>query len=127
MNRVLILLLIASAATLSVAQAQDKHGDSHTPKYGGVVVETKAGDLELVAKPDLIQLFPSDHGKPMKVTSASGKVTVFSGKDKTEAPLGLAGDRLEAKGNFKVSAGTKVLAEVVLNGKPAVSARFTLK
>ena len=43
------------------------------------------------------------------------------------APLALAGDKLEAKGSFKVGAGTKVLADVALNGKPAVAARFTLK
>jgi hypothetical protein len=36
-------------------------------------------------------------------------------------------DKLEAKGNFKVGAGAKVLAEVALNGKPAVATRFTLK
>ena len=64
----------------------------------------------------------SDHGKPMKLTSATGKVTVFNGNDKTEAPLALAGDKLEAKGSFKVGAGTKVLADVALNGKPAVAA-----
>lgn len=60
-------------------------------------------------------------------TSGSGKDTVFSGKDKTEAALVLAGDRLEANGGFKVGACAKVLAEVALNGKPAMSARFTLK
>ena len=43
------------------------------------------------------------------------------------APLALVGDKLEAKGDFKVAPGTKVLAEVSLNGKPAVAARFTLK
>jgi hypothetical protein len=69
----------------------------------------------------------SDHGKPMKLSSATGKVTVFNGNDKTEAPLVLVGDRLEANGSFTVGAGAKVLAEVALNGKPAVSARFTLK
>ena len=101
--------------------------EDHAPKHGGVVVETKAGDLELVAKPELIVIHVSDHGKPMKLTSGSGKVTVFNGNDKTEAPLALVGDKLEAKGSFKVGAGTKVLAEVSLNGKPTVSARFTLK
>ena len=101
--------------------------DDHKPKHGGVVVETKAGDMELVAKPDQIVIHVSDHGKPMKLTSATGKVTVFNGSDKTEAPLALVGDKLEAKGSFKLAAGTKVLAEVALNGKPAASARFTLK
>ncbi|MBK9989107.1 MAG: hypothetical protein IPP21_20020 [Betaproteobacteria bacterium] len=115
-------LLIATALALPAFAAED-----HTPKHGGVVVETKAGDLELVAKPELIVIHVSDHGKPMKLTSATGKVTVFNGNDKTEAPLALAGDKLEAKGSFKVGAGTKVLADLTVNGKPAVAARFTLK
>ena len=115
-------LLIATALALPAFAAED-----HTPKHGGVVVETKAGDLELVAKPELIVIHISDHGKPMKLSSASGKVTVFNGNDKTEAPLALIGDKLEAKGSFKLGAGTKVLADLTVNGKPAVAARFTLK
>jgi uncharacterized Zn-binding protein involved in type VI secretion len=115
-------ILIAIAAVLPVQAAED-----HAPKHGGVVVETKSGDLELVAKPDLIVIHVSDHGKAMKLTAASGKVTVFNGNDKSEAPLALVGDKLEAKGSFKAAPGAKVLAEVSINGKPAVSARFTLK
>ncbi|MBK7120636.1 MAG: hypothetical protein IPH64_17595 [Comamonadaceae bacterium] len=115
-------LLIATALALPAFAAED-----HTPKHGGVVVETKAGDLELVAKPELIVIHVSDHGKPMKLSSASGKVTVFNGNDKTEAPLALIGDKLEAKGSFKLGAGTKVLADLTVNGEPAVAARFTLK
>ncbi len=122
MNRFLISLLAASAFCLPAFAAED-----HAPKHGGVVVETKAGDLELVAKADSMVIHVSDHGKPMKLTSATGKVTVFNGNDKAEAPLALAGDKLEAKGTFKVAPGAKVLAEVSLNGKPAVAARFTLK
>lgn len=123
MKHLLTTLLIAAATTALPAFA----ADDHKPMHGGVVLETKAGDLELVAKPDLIVIHVSDHGKPMKLTSATGKVTVFNGNDKTEAPLTLVGDKLEAKGGFKVGAGAKVLAEVALNGKPAVAARFTLK
>ena len=122
MKKFLIPLLAASVLALPVVAA-----DSHTPKYGGVVVETKAGDLELVAKPDVVHIYVSDHGKPMKLASGNGKVTVFNGSEKTEAPLTLVGERLEARGSFKIAAGTKVLAEVALNGKPAVSARFTPK
>lgn len=122
MKHHILSLLIACAAATPVLAAED-----HAPKHGGVVVETKAGDFELVAKPELIVIHVSDHGKAMKLTSATGKVTVFNGADKTEAPLALVGDKLEAKGSFKVAAGAKVLAEVSLNGKPAVAARFTLK
>ncbi len=117
----------ATLVAAIVAVAPVHAADDHKPQHGGVVVETKTGDMELVAKPDLIVIHVSDHGKPMKLTSATGKVTVFNGSDKTEAPLTLAGDKLEAKGSFKLGAGTKVLADVALNGKPAVAARFTLK
>ena len=120
--KLVLTLLIAAAVALPVQAADD-----HKPKHGGVVIETKAGDLELVAKPDIITIHVSDHGKAMKLTSGTGKVTVFNGNEKTEAPLVLVGERLEAKGSFKVAPGAKVLAEVALNGKPAVSARFTLK
>ncbi|MGV8822751.1 hypothetical protein [Methylibium petroleiphilum] len=121
MKHLLTPLLLAAASAFAFA------AEDHTPKHGGIVIETKAGDMELVAKPELIVIYISDHGKPMKLTSATGKVTLFNGNDKTEAPLALAGDKLEGKGNFKVNAGTKVLVDVALNGTPAVAARFTLK
>jgi hypothetical protein len=122
MNKTLLSLFAACAIALPASAADD-----HTPKHGGIVLETKAGDLEMVAKAESIVIHVSDHGKPMKLTSGTGKVTVFNDKDKSEAPLALVGDKLEAKGNFKVVPGTKVLAEVSLNGKPAVAARFTVK
>ena len=122
MNKVLLTLLAASSIALSAFAAGE-----HASKHGGVVMETKAGDLELVAKPDSVVIHVSDHGKPMKLTSATGKVTVFNGNDKAEAPLALVDGKLVAQGAFKPAPGAKVLVEVALNGKPAVSARFTLK
>lgn len=123
MKRILLPILLATA----VSGAAFAVGEDHKPKFGGVVVETKSGDFELVAKPEQIHIYVSDHGKPMKLTSASGKVTVYTGSETKEAPLALVGDKLEAKGPFKVGPGSKVLAEVAVNGKPAVAARFTLK
>jgi hypothetical protein len=117
------LSLITAAAFVSPVMAAEEH----KPIHGGQVVETKAGDMELVAKPDSIVVHVSDHGKPALFKTAGGKVTVFNGNDKVEAPLTVIGGRLEAKGAFKVVAGTKVLAEVSFDGKPAVAARFTLK
>lgn len=122
MKTFFIALLAATTFVAPVMAAED-----HAAKHGGIVVDTKAGDLELVAKPDSIVVHVSDHGKAMKITSASGKVTVFNGNEKVEAPLALSGDKLEAKGGFKVGAGAKVLVELSLNGKPSVSTRVTLK
>ncbi len=120
---------LALATTLAlasgVALAASDHG--HDPKFGGVVVETKAGDFEIVAKPDMIQIYVSDHGKPMKLDGAKAKVTLLSGAEKSEIDLLPVGGKLEAKGAFKVAKGTKGIAVVTLAGKPAATARFEIK
>lgn len=99
-----ISLLAATAFAAPVMAAEE-----HAAKHGGIVVNTKAGDLELVAKPDSIVVYVGDHDKGMKITSASGKVTVFNGNEKVEAPLTLSGDKLEAKGSFKVAQAPRSL------------------
>jgi hypothetical protein len=120
-------LVILTTFALGAATAQAAGSHDHTPKFGGVVVETKAGDLEIVAKPDAIQIYVSDHGKAVKLDGAKAKVTLLNGSEKTEADLTPAGDKLEAKGTFKVAKGTKGIALVTLAGKPAATARFEIK
>lgn len=100
---------------------------AHAAKYGGVLVETKAGDLEIVARPDTLQIYVSDHGKPMKLDGAKARVTLLNGTEKSEAMLAPAGDKLEAKGTFKVGKGTKGIAIVTLAGKPPATARFEVR
>ncbi|MDP2032873.1 MAG: hypothetical protein Q8K29_05615 [Polaromonas sp.] len=121
--------LLASLLTLSgaAALAAGEHSHGHDPKFGGVVVETRAGDFEIVARPDALQIYISDHGKAVKLDGARAKVTLLNGRDKTEAELLPAGDRLEAKGAFTVAKGTKGIAVVTLAGKPPATARFQVK
>ncbi|MBA3591042.1 hypothetical protein [Methylibium sp.] len=126
MKHFIVHVALANLAGLAAAPAVAVD-DAHAPKHGGVIVEAKGVDLELVAKPDLIQIYPTDHGKPMKITSGSAKLTLLTGSDKSEVPLALVGDKLEAKGSFKMAKGTKAVAVVTLNGKPPVTARFELK
>lgn len=120
-------LALATCLALSSAAAMAAGKDNHSPKFGGVVIETKAGDLEIVAKPDVIQIYVSDHGKPIKLDGSKAKITLLNGTDKSEVDLTPAGDKLEAKGNFKISKGTKGIAVVTLAGKPPASARFEVK
>ena len=122
----LILVAALAAAAVGPALAQ-KTGDHHAAQHGGVFVEGKEADYELVAKPDVIQLYVTDHGKPMDVSKASAKVTLLSGSDKQEVELKPAGAVLEAMGAFKVGAGTKVVAVVSNAGKTLGTARFTVK
>jgi len=119
------LIAILTLATAGPAIAAS--GDDHAPKHGGIVVDTKAFDYELVAKPQLIQLYVRDHSKPADVSKATAKLTLLSGTDKQEVELKPAGDKLEAAGTFKLAPGTKALVVVTMAGKAQTPARFTLK
>lgn len=123
------LIAIAALTAVLPGFAADKHehAHGHDALHGGVVVEVKDIDLELVAKPDLLQLHLRDHGKPIDVAGGSAKLTLLSGTDKQEIALEPVAGRLEARGSFKVGAGTKALAVVSIPGKPSTTARFALK
>lgn len=54
-------------------------------------------------------------------------MTLLNGSEKSEVDLAPAGDKLEAKGNFKVAKGTKGIATVTLAGRTATTARFEVK
>lgn len=124
-----IHLLAAFAFSLSglaFAAGGHEHGHEHKPLHGGVVSEVKDMDYELVAKPELIQLFVRDHGKPADISKGSAKLTVLSGNQKQEISLLPDGDRFLAKGIFAITPGAKAVAQVSLDG-PAVTVRFVLK
>ena len=119
----LLACVLISASSVAFAA-----GDHHTPKHGGVVVETKLADLEFVVKSDIILIYMTDHGKPMKIDGAKAKVTLLNGAEKTEVELVQVGDKLEAKGTFKAEPkSTKGVAVVTLPGKPPASARFVVR
>lgn len=117
--------LLAAFLLPAVAIAGGEHDTK--AKHGGVVVEVKHIDYEIVTKPEMIQIYLGDHGKPMKVDGAKAKVTLLNGTEKSEVELMPAGDKLEAKGAFKVAKGTKGIALVTLAGKSAVSVRFEVQ
>jgi len=118
-----LLALLMAVCSIS---ANAGKGD-HKPRFGGVVVQSKVGDLEIVAKPESIHIHISDHGKAVKLDGAKAKVTLLNGAEKSEADLVLVGDKLEAKGAYKVAKGTKGVAIVTLAGKSPVTARFDIK
>lgn len=121
-------LLLAASLVVTTGTAL-AHGDehTHTPLHGGVVAEVKDMDYELVARPGVVQLYLRDHGKPADVAKASARLTLLAGTDKQDVELKPAGDKLEATGSFKTAAGTKAVVVVRIDGKPASTARFTLR
>jgi hypothetical protein len=118
---------LSLAALVAGAQVFAAGNHAHDPAHGGIVAAAKEADYELVAQADVLQLYVSDHGKARDLSRASAKLTLLAGKDKQEAQLLPAGDRLEARGAFKVAPGTKVVAVVTDGGKALGTARFTLK
>lgn len=118
-------LMLMASGTVFAADKHD-HGHEDKPMHGGLVAEVKDMDYELVAKPDVLQLYLRDHGKPVDVSKTTAKVTLLAGADKQEVELKPTADKLEARGSFKVTPGTKVVAQVNLASK-AATARFVLK
>lgn len=119
----LIIAALMAAAAPALASG-DEH--SHRPAHAGIVFAGKAADYELVARPTVLQLYVSDHGKPHDVSRASARLTLLNGSTRQEVELKPAGDRLEATGTFNVAPGTRCVAVVSDGGKTLGTARFTL-
>ena len=119
-------IILALAGSAFAAGDKHDHAHEHKPLHVGVVVEVKDMDYELVARPDAMQLHLRDHGKAVDISKASAKLTLLAGTEKQEVELKPAGDKLDARGAFKVAANTKVVAVVSIAGKSS-TARFVLK
>ena len=81
MNRIFNIRTVLVASLIGLmAPAIAAPNHDLTPKYGGVVVETKVGDMEIVAKPTSIQIYIADHGKAVNLEGAKAKVTLLDRK-----------------------------------------------
>ena len=127
--RITLFLAIVLVAFGASAHAAGDHGSGHDhrPVHGGVVAEASDMDFELVASAGSLRLYVRDHGQPARIEGASAKVTLLNGKDRAEAQLQPAGDRLEAPGDFKAGPGTKAVAAVTLPGRKPVNVRFAFR
>ena len=123
MKALLATVVAAAALTASVAWA---HGDEKA-RHGGLVQMAGEVKFELVAKGDSAEVYLDDHGEAIPTAKLSGKLTVMSGANKSEAKLEPQGnDKLVAKG-VKLVKGDKVIALVTLADKSTSSARFVIK
>lgn len=121
------IALLVAAVLFGASSVAFADGD-HKAKYGGVLTVVKDVEYELVAKPDAITIYVDDHGKKVSTKGGTGKLTLLTGAEKSEVTLTAVGENgLEARGPMKVATGTKVVATITLQGKPAVSARFELR
>jgi hypothetical protein len=103
------------------------HADDAKASHGGVATVIKDVNYELVARPDVITLYVTDHGKPVNLTGASAKLTLLSTSKQEEVMMTPTSDALQIEGAFNVAAGTKVIAHVTLKGEPVRQVRFSIK
>ena len=101
------------------------HGGAK-PKHGGVVQVASDLSFELVSGADEAAIYIEDHGKAMAPTGMSGKLTVLNGTEKSEAPLVVSGDKLEARG-VTIAKGAKVVAAINTADQKAITVRFTVR
>jgi hypothetical protein len=122
------LLVALSAAWLAASPAYAGAGHDHSPRYGGIVRDVGALSYELVAKADSLTLYVSDHGKPVDTRNMVAEATLHAGSEKLKARLEPAGgNRLAAKGNFKVGVGVRAALVVTGSGLADAKATFNLK
>jgi hypothetical protein len=131
MNFRIICVAIAIALSTAAVAATKEHAPEHGHNralHGGVAVEVRDMDFELVGSGDVVTIYVRDHNKPVNTAKAAGKVTVLTGTQKVEAPLMPAGEnKLSAKGAFNVTKGSKVVALVEVPGKKPFNVRFAVK
>lgn len=124
--RVSAITLFAAVCLCAPSFADTGHG--HGPKYGGVAREVGKLTYELVARPEVLTLYVSDHGKPVSTRGARAEGTVYAGNDKAAVTLEPAGDNtLAAKGSFRTGVGVRVAMTVVLPGQKETRLTFNLK
>jgi hypothetical protein len=120
-----IKILITSLLLSFFGFAYGGAGHELKPVHGGVMVEAKDVDVELVAKSDILAIYLSDHGKPLSSEGGNAKLTILNGSDKKDYDLLSIGDRFELKGTFSVPKGSKAIAVIKLKSK-VITARFNL-
>jgi hypothetical protein len=116
-------LLALGTLTAPVAWAHGAAG----PKHGGVVQVANDVSFELVGDADGATIYLVDHDAPMPSAGITGKLTVLTGTQKTEAEVKPAGDnKLKATG-VKLASGAKVVAVLSNVAGQTATVRFTAK
>jgi hypothetical protein len=119
------MMVIATLLISFTGLVQAGAGHELKPMHGGVIVEAKDIDIELVAKPDSLSLYLTDHSKPIPIDGGTAQLTVLIGSDKKDYELLPNGGRFELKGSFAIPKGAKAIAVIKIKSK-VITARFNL-
>ena len=119
------MMVIAALLISFMSPVHAGAGHELKPMHGGVIVEVKDIDIELVAKADSLSMYLTDHGKPIPLDGGTAKLTILIGSEKKEYELLPNGGKFEVKGNFAISKGAKAIAVIKIKTK-VITARFNL-
>ena len=119
------IMVIAALLISFISPAHAGAGHELKPMHGGVIVEVKDIDIELVAKADSLSMYLTDHGKPIPLDGGTAKLTILIGSEKKDYELLPNGGKFEVKGNFAIPKGAKAIAVIKIKAK-VVTARFNL-
>jgi hypothetical protein len=119
------IMVIATLLISFISPAHAEAGHELKPMHGGVIVEAKDVDVELVTKADSLSLYLTDHGKSIPLDGGTAKLTVLIGSEKKDYELLPNGGKLEVKGNFAIPKGAKAIAVIKIKAK-VITVRFNL-
>jgi hypothetical protein len=128
MEKAMKQLLAYVALAVAVAASGNVMAHGEKPKHGGIVQTANDLSFEMVNKENATVIYVDDHGDKVPTEGATGKLTVLSGKERSELPLEPAGDNtLAAKGDAKLVKGSKAIASITFADKTTVNVRFSVK
>jgi hypothetical protein len=120
-------MFIAAVVGLSVVGFNAAAHGPAKAQHGGIVQTANDLSFELVKQANGASIYVVDHDDPADVSKMTGKLTVLTGTEKSEAELKPAGaDRLEATG-IKLEQGSKVVATLSSPGSKTMTVRFTVR
>ncbi|MBW8812932.1 MAG: hypothetical protein JF588_05850 [Caulobacterales bacterium] len=117
---------LTAAAALSAGTAL-AHG-GNVPEHGGVLKLVADTSVELVRRPEGVQVWVEEEGEEIPSASMTGKLVIVSGADKTEVALTPgAGNMWEAKGLSLTRGANVTVLMVGAAGRDKTAASFTIK
>lgn len=118
---VVVMLFVLSCPITALAHAEK-------PKHGGRIVEVADLHVEIVIKSGQAMVFVSDHGKPVGLSGASGRLILVGKDGKQEMTLFVNPQASAFEGQIPPSfkAGDKGVVVISLAGRKPIQARFVM-
>ncbi|HET6971387.1 MAG TPA: hypothetical protein VFH92_09700 [Phenylobacterium sp.] len=118
---------LAAAASLGAAGVAYAHG-GNVPEHGGVLKLVADTSVELVTRPEGVQVWVEEEGEEVPSASMTGKLVIVAGADRSEVALTPgAGNMWEAKGLTLKHGSNVTVLMVGAAGRDKTAASFTIK